>query len=311
MMATAGEIRMASSKIMAAAEHDATTAMHKLALEERMEYDTAPTIDRRGLSLGQYIQKIRPEAAISAVNKRGRLLYAGERARLFWDRIEAGMPLSTAVEMIKECERACGAKKETSLETFEGVVRERLARYDGDGHVRVRGGQAFRARSPKVRSERIAKGQAPLVNPVLKKGWKGEKPVWHKATVRDAVAAWFASKMPKNDPRTTMYASEFMREVEVMLSTFVTRLTQAAPDRAELFAACVLIGISRPKAGKPADQERAWKNRRILLRAAHPDVIGHGNDHESFQRIKDAYDVIVAYNDNLVTDVKLEEKEEV
>lgn len=266
--------------------------MQKLATEERAEYDSASEEDRKGiLNIGEFIHSKHPEISPASVTRRSRLLLAGDHGIIFWDRIESGMTITTAVTLLRECEDAC---KEDKTKNFDDVVLDRLLRYESTGIARKQNGKVVRAKSPdhKLRPNRIAKGEIPKNSKASSR---------HKTVVREAIAAWIAARLPKNDPRTSSWTAEFMREVDAVLDSFTERFHQAVPKRNEFFDACSLLNIPRPKWGQRADQERAWKHRRAALKSTHPDSLGHEGGRAAFQAIADAYNVIVAYNDNLPT----------
>lgn len=262
----------------------------KLAIAERKEYD-ALTVDERKLyaDIGDFVHKRRPEISETSASHRSRLLLAGGRADVLWGRVAQGMPLSTAVRLLRDAEKSW--RKNSFDFDLDALLAERIARYDADGTARrVGGGKVVRTQTTTARASRIAKGEArPERRP----------PARHKTAVREAIAAWVASRLPKGDERAVTMVDDLMREVEVILSSFSARLDRSLPSRAELFEACDLLNVPRPKWGKRADQNRAWKNRKAALKSTHPDTLGHNGGIEAFQAIKDAYDVIARYNDSV------------
>jgi hypothetical protein len=266
----------------------------ELAIAERREYDNASPEIRKSLRRGiyEFIRKVHPEVKAEGAKHRSRLLLAGDRADLLWERVEAGMPLSTAVRLLHEAEAA--HVKVGKAGDIHDVIRAHLARYDSSGTVRrTSGGKVYRATQSKGRARRIAKGEARASAPrsPSKRGLKG--------ATRDAIAAWLAARLPKDDDRAPQWVEECMREVEAVLDSFAQRFSWQTPKRARLYAACDLLNVSRPRWGQRADQERAWRNRRAALRSTHPDTLGHEGGREAFQGINDAYQDIVAYNDSL------------
>jgi hypothetical protein len=282
------------------------TAAQQLAFEERMSYEAAAPEERAKFEhLADFIHAKYPERSKRAVAIRSKLHYAGERARIFWLRIEAGMALTTASNLLLECERAWhvrgGATKEEP--TFDDLVRARFAKYDASGTLRTVGGKSYRATTQRGRAARIAKGEEGAEEK------KQLSPNAHKAHVREAIAGWVAARLPKGDPRASAFTAEFMREIEAVLYTFTQRFTIAIPKRHELFLACDFLNVPRPRWGQPADQKRAWTNRRAALRATHPDTLGHEGGKDAYQQVNDAYALIVAYNDSLTTSSSSETSE--
>jgi hypothetical protein len=278
------------------------TAMELLAIEERMDYETTPSKEREKYKhLGDFIHSKHPDRSTRAISIRSKLHYSGERARLFWLRIEAGMALTTANNLLFECEQTWRKRGGATTEepTFDDLVKSRLEKYDSSGSVRSVRGKTFRTATPTGRAASIAKGAGdPVTNG---KKTKVVAPTRHKSNVRDAIAGWAASRLPEGDSRIASWTDEFMREIEVILETFSLRFKQTIPKRHELFQACILLNIPRPRWGLRADQERAWKNRRSALKATHPDRAGSGEDaRDAFQNINDSYALIVAYNDSLL-----------
>jgi hypothetical protein len=262
----------------------------KLAIAERKEYDALSAEERKLYAdIGDFVHKRRPEISETSASHRSRLLLAGGRADVLWTRVAQGMPLSTAVRLLRDAEKAW--RKNSFDFDLDALLGERIARYDGEGTARrVGGGKVVRTQTTAARASRIAKGEArPARRP----------PARHKTAVREAIAAWVASRLPEGDERAVMMVDDLMREVEVILSSFSARLDRSLPSRAELFEACDLLNVPRPKWGKRVDQKRAWKNRKAALKSTHPDTLGHNGGIEAFQAIKDAYDVIARYNDSI------------
>lgn len=269
------------------------TPMKKLALAERKEYDAAKPEERKASGksgIGAFIHMRHPEVMVNDARHRCRLLQAGDAADIFWARVEDGMPLVTAITLLAECSRVWRESGKGEGVTQDDVIRERLIRYDSEGFIRkTADGKVYRASSTHGRSSRIASGKEPA---------KKTPSARHKTIVREAIAAWIASRLPKDDERAAAWAMEAMREVELLLSTFSNRFSNQPPDKSALRNACDLLGIPRPKWGQPADQERARKNQRAALRKIHPDVIGDDSGVEAFQAINDSYNIIIAYNDS-------------
>jgi hypothetical protein len=285
-----------------------STEEQKLALAERQEYETAPPEERKRYhNLTGLISARHPERSTAQISSRSKLHLAGERAIPFWERVATGMPLSTAVNLIRECERVWagksgkerGSKETEHLASFLKLATETLGNYDAHGTVRTMNGKVFRSTLPTARAMRIAKGEAAARDHAAPKGNKDTVLTQHKTIVREAIAAWVAARLPKDDPRVQTLTGEFMREVEVVLESFTQRLSMSKPNRDKLYSACDLLNIPRPRWGKSADQKRAWRNRRSVLKSTHPDTLGHEGGLDAYQAINDAYNIIVAYNDSL------------
>jgi hypothetical protein len=276
------------------------TKEQKLALAERQEYDAATLENRKGpkgSGISHYIHMKYPDRSGVSIANRNRLHRAGEHAKILWQRIDAGMPLVTAVTMLRDCEVAWAAltDKEKLSTNFDDIMKKRLEDYESKGYLRRSvNGKIYRAMSPTIRATRVAKGEISGHNPVSKKAI-----TQHKAIVRDAVAAWMAARLPKDDPRISPWTEEFMVELEAMLGSFTSRFSAAKPNRTQLFAACDQLNVPRPRWGKPVDQKRAWKIRRSVLKSTHPDTLGHDGGRDAYQAINDAYNTIIAYNDSL------------
>lgn len=288
----------------------APTEEHRLAISERQEYEAATPEERKGhKDLAYFIHARHPERSSISVQTRNRLNRAGERATILWERIAAGMPLRTASVLLRECESVWKGMtaKDRRGQSFDDVMKKRLVEYDSHGHIRVgKDGKIYRATSPTLRATRVAKGE------VSARGTSSSSRTvtltQHKAIVRDAIAAWMAARAPKDDPRAGLWTAECMREIEVVLTSFTSRFGAAKPRRDDLFSACDLLNIPRPRWGKPADQKRAWKNRRSVLKSTHPDTLGHEGGLDAYRGINDAYNIIIAYNDSLNLNPNVNEK---
>lgn len=269
-----------------------STKDKEIAMAERLAYESASPELRGKRGIYEFVRKTQPGASAEGAKHRSRLLNAGDRADQFWLRVETGMPLSTAVRLLHECEKA--HLKTGKSGDIQDVVRARLERYDSEGTLHVSAsGRTYRVLQSKGRAARIAKGEDRPRGPrsASKRNLKG--------AVRDAIAAWLAARLPKDDERAGQWVEECMREVETVLDSFAQRFSWQAPKRNKLNAACDLLNVPRPRWGQRADQERAWKHRRAALRSHHPDVVGHEGGVEAYQAINDAYHDIVAYNDSL------------
>lgn len=272
------------------------TEEKKRAIAERELFDSAPAEDKKSAhTIGKFIAELDPTTSSRAADLRSRLLLAGERADVFWQQVAVGMPLTTAVRLLREAEhvwrRDCGNR------THEDVIAEVIAAYEKTGHVRRVGDRVFRTRgTPFEREAQIAQGKARKSAPAVTELTHKSKP---RGAVREACATWVASILPKNDPRIEGLAHDLVREIDMVLESFSRRLRPEPVMREHLLAACDLLNIPRPKWGRRADQERAWKHRKAALRATHPDALGHEGGRDAFQAINNAYDVVVSYNDNL------------
>jgi hypothetical protein len=265
----------------------------ELAIEERKEYDAASPgergSDRKSYGIDKFIRRKHPDRIATQVAWRSRILLAGDHAMPLWERIATGMPLVTAIRILRESQDEWRAGKHQ--EDYTGILKRHLSAYDSTGVIRHLNGKQFRASSPSRRATRIAKGES-------------RQPVHtrvHRANVRNAVAAWVAARLAAglDEAKRDSLVEECMREVEMMLDSFALRMRSERPARSQLYDACDVLNIPRPKWGQRADQERAWKNRKKSLAATHPDSLGHEGGKAAFQAINDAYNVIVAYNDSL------------
>jgi hypothetical protein len=61
-------------------------------------------------------------------------------------------------------------------------------------------------------------------------------------------------------------------------STGRQRLSVSKPNRDQLFSACDLLNIPRPRWGQPVDEKRARKNQRSVLESTHPDTPSPSGD---------------------------------
>ncbi len=103
---------------------------------------------------------------------------------------------------------------------------------------------------------------------------------------------------------------EFETDMRESAHRFVQNVRRAPQDlvrkdvpRRVLAAACRTLRIKTPSVGKEADQVMAKKNKRILVRTCHPDVLGSSsNEHTRamYQAVVEAFDLIVRYNQQLI-----------
>lgn len=285
------------------------TPEKKLAIAERREYDALSSEERKLYEdIGDFVSRKNPLISSRQAELRGRLLLAGDRADPLWKKVADGLPLSTAARLLREAESEWRRTAADDSRGMDAVLRERIENYERSGVVRRAGGRVFRTAGETVasRAAKIAKGE--VSRGTLGEGHVAQEasgksrkaPARHKTLVREAIAAWIASRMPRGDERTDAIVEDAMREIEVVLDSLSARVNISIPSRAGLFEACDMLNIPRPRWGKRADQERAWKHRKAALRSTHPDTLGHNGGVRAFQVIKDAYDSVVAYNDSLV-----------
>lgn len=272
------------------------TPQKMLAKAERIAFDSRPVSEHSQHCIGSYSNWKDPTVSSRAVRLRSRLLLAGARADIFWEKIETGMPLTTAVNLLRESEGLW--RHSNDGRQLTDVIQQVITRYESSGHARVVGDKVVRTRGTVLEREvRIATGaQAPSEAPGTPSNGSKARP---RGAIREACGAWLASILPKDDPRVEQIAVELVREIDMVLESFGHRLRPEPVMRDQLLAACDLLNIPRPKWGRRADQDRAWKNRKAALRATHPDALGHVGGVAAFQAIKDAYDTVVSYNDKL------------
>lgn len=263
------------------------------AIKERALFDALPADERRKYhgGCGAYIAATDATTSSNAVEKRQRLLLAGPHADPFWLKIEhEGMPIATAISLLRQAKTEWRAVKGTTR-SLESVIATVIQRYESAGHVRYVGDRVVRTRDKIAdRVERIARGES--------NGKTGSKGTPRQA-VREAIASWAHETFQRRDERLEGLVADCVREVDLVLDTFVNRMRPKSIDKKRLHHACDMLNIPRPKWGRRADDKRAWKNRSRALAAMHPDTLGDDSAKDAFQAIKDAYDVVISYNDSL------------
>lgn len=260
------------------------STQRELAKTERELYEAATPEEAAG-GIATFIHKL-SGARRHDVTLRSVLFRAGAEADALWDAVDAEirpLGLSQACDMLREA-------RETRRPVADLVADWR------------RFGKARKAKTSPRAPKRCPSDQL--------------------AHVRAAIAAWVENEIPKGDGESATVAAQLSAEIEGTLRAARDRfrhraalpgelgtLTSDAPTRADVRAACSLLGLEVPRHRGAFDMVAVNRARRGMLKASHPDVVGDDSKVDAYQAVNDAYNVIVRYNDSVARSGRRNETE--
>jgi len=219
---------------------------------------------------------------------RQQLLLAGARAEALWARIESGMPLNTAVSVLRSVKGAPDP---------ESAMAQALEDYDKTGYeARLSDGKVVRRRSP----SRLRREAPPKSVPHDRTFWR---------SLRATMSEYVNSRLVGCDPTD---ADKLLRRFEVDLNLLIADFQDAissvpkrgieiaAVSRRTLIASCRTLGMDPPKVGMPVDMKQATLQKRRHARVYHPDV--HGGSEATrgqFESVMQAFKTLERYNEML------------
>lgn len=235
-----------------------------------------------------------------ATTNRHQLHLTGEDAAPLWERIDQGMPLHTAMVILRDAKRSAQVTKISLVDE----IKRHIDKHDNLGvAVQTAGGKVFR-RNPagKTQVENV-----PSELPRATKEVSEAKNLW--VAMRTMVSDYLDSRLEGCDPADVDSAR---RRVEADLNTVISdmqavirrvvngRIDTGSVTRSQVIDACRALGMDPPSPGKAVDEKKAKLQRKLYSRQYHPDV--HGGSEETrhlFQATIEAYKLLESYNEQL------------
>lgn len=236
----------------------------------------------------------------SSCRHRHQLHLAGDDANPLWAKLESGMPLRTAVLILRQAQ---SSSRKTRFPLHEEVERQ-LHRYESMGvQVKTTNGKVFR----RSKAGSTHRDPIPSQLEVETKKAVDVKNFW--MAMRSMVASYINTKLDGYD---SMEIDSVRRRVEADLNVFLTdmqdiirrapkgRIELVGVTRRQVIDACRALGMDPPPPGKPVDEKKAKLQRKLYSRQYHPDV--HGGSEETrhlFQAAIEGFKIIERYNQEL------------
>lgn len=258
--------------------------------------DDSKVVERKGL-IGYFNAKF--SIGQGQLRYRQYLQRHGNAADPLWERIESGLTLSSAMNIMQKAAKDVGDGA-----VLEEAVRKRLEEYDSTGYeTKTAGGKTVRRRSPSRLPE--AEGGWAPPDEEAPEG----RAFW--AFLRKQIAGFIGSKLPDGDMRVReTLLRNFEVDLNVLIADFQRDLHRApkgslfnaekAPSRKAVIRACTTLGVIQPRPGQPVDIVKARSQYRAHCRAYHPDIPGGTEEtRDLFQAAQSAWKTIQAYNESL------------
>jgi len=265
------------------------TERERASLEAQI-WSLVPKPDRPAGGLGDYMRE-RLGAQPTHALCRQQLLLAGARVELLWARVDAGMPLNTAISILRSVKGA---------EDVAVALVKALEVYDTTGYeARMPDGKVVRRRSP----SRLRKSGEP--GPSAE--FSHDRSFWR--SLRATMSGYVNARLAGCDPTD---ADKLLRRFEVDLNLLIADFQDAissvpkrgieitAISRQALFAACRTLHMDPPRIGRHVDMKLAGLQKKRLARVYHPDV--HGGSEVTrgqFEAVMQAHKVCEKYNEML------------
>jgi hypothetical protein len=223
----------------------------------------------------------------------------GAAAEPLWQRVESGLTLTSAADIMRRAAKDVGDGA-----VLEDAVKKRLEEYDSTGYeTKTAGGKTVRRRPP----SRLPEAEGGWTPP------EDEAPegraFW--TFLRKQIASFISSKLPEGDPRVReTLLRNFEVDLNVLIADFQRDLHRSpkgslfkperAPSRKAVLRACTTLGIVGPRSGHPVDAVKAKAQYRAHCRAYHPDIPGGTEEtRDLFQAAQAAWKTIQDYNESL------------
>lgn len=232
------------------------------------------------------------------IEQRNRVLNGQEKSELLWNEINAGMPLHTAVNLLKQVRQLVVSEKLSPLDAQTKVIAE----YKKNPQVISPTGKVFHRSNPHTIHAKTP--QAPKPTP---RNPDSERALWTAA--RDAIHALALAKLA--DVPEGVEKMKLLNQMEGdVKSLFVswsvkidyTKRRQkqgvAILTRPKIIEACHRLHVDPPPVGKPADLKAASRQKKLLAREYHPDR--HGGDEKmrpTYEAVINAYETLEQYNE--------------
>lgn len=275
----------------------AKTHQLRASFEERL-WQAAPGPARQGRKRQQYLGALLDDAPSSRyhIEQRGRLLRAPQE---LWDRVEAGMPLRTAVVVLTRARK----RKMDGTDSLEVCVQLELEAYDKiPNTVCLPDGTVIRKRAMDALPQR----KPPMESPLGKKSQgrpRSAASFWNK--LRREVADYAAERLRGvSEVVADQLWRSLERDLNVLLDDWQKRLYQerhrnslpvVVVGRKTIVEFCRTLHLDPPAMGGLVDLAQAKRRWKRLANEYHPDRRGESTRH-IFEAVKAAWDGIQQYN---------------
>lgn len=253
-----------------------------------------PKADRPKSGIDEYIAS-KFGGSRYAISGRHFLYRAGRHADALWKRIESGMPLNSAVTILRRSRETARLKNLT----IDDALTAELEKYDTTGYeVRSPDGKVIRRTKP-----------SRLPTPEDSSGPHSAEGREFWNAIRRMFGDYLNTRLASCDP---MELDSIRRTVEsdlnVLLADMQKMISRASRGampvaivaRQVVVQACHTLGMDPPGVGKPVDMQKAKQQRKLYLRQYHPDV--HGGSEATrplYEATNEAFRIIEQYNENL------------
>lgn len=270
---------------------------HERAKLEAQIWGLVPASERSKGGIGGYFRK-KFSIPGYAITNRHQLHLEGDNAIPLWDRIHRGMPIHTAMLILREARRS---SQLTGISLVDEIKRH-IDKHDNLGvAVQTSTGKVFR-RNPAAKVQTEA---APSELPRAEQEIADTKNLW--TTMRTMVSEYLDVRLEGCDSSDV---DDVKRRVSADLNAVISdmqatvrrvlrgRVDVESVTRSQVIDACRALGMDPPPPGKPVDEKKAKHQRKVYSRQYHPDV--HGGSEETrhlFQAVNDSYKILERYNE--------------
>lgn len=269
----------------------ASTSQHEKAVLEAEIWATVKKELREKGGIGKTLAPVVGDTEY-AIQLRMTLLRSGLED--IWKRVDLGMPLRVATDMVKDAKRRALNLRRDPRE----VLRELLAEMDreaeeGRSYKVVQGDRVFFRKKTK---------RLPPEDPGTPRGFGAE--------VRRALKSYLEAKTKSlSEAQKISLIRDFEVDLKVLIDQWQKRVYRenqigstdlGMPERRKVVEWCRALKMDPPKKGEPVDEEALRDRRRKLGRAYHPDSHGGKKDTVTlYIQVTEAYDNLMEYNARL------------
>ncbi len=268
-----------------------TQSAKSLAELEAQVWAETPLKMRKKGGIGASLYTPGSSTSTYSITLRHELFRVGSAADPLWARVDSGMPLHTAVRILRNTRIRCYPNPIS----VDAVIAE-IDRYDASGRIGT-----------------VSSNQKPSDTP---RASKSEPPTatgaWDK--IREGVEAIVADRLQDapEEARKQLKAEfdlELRRAVSwlqsrVYLASKIRSTSIVVPVRKDVLNWCAVLHMDPPKSGQAVDDKLLKKQFRSLSLKYHPDVNSQNpNRAEAQSRISEAYHGLDKYNESLKENV--------
>lgn len=225
-------------------------------------------------------------------------------SELLWERVlRHNMPVSTAVTLY----RGASIRARATKNSLESALIDTLNEYDKRFPKLMPNGKFIRARSPKGMRGVSKCAEVVVIEP--KNFWDGIRN--STAQIRNSTLEYASQRLSKSNAtgvEVQKLCDRFEADVKTAIEEFQKALdllarrrdASEAVTRKQVMEACHELNMDPPAPGKPVDQLKAKRQKKLHVRLYHPDV--HPNPtmktamRKKYESVLEAYRTIEQYN---------------